>query len=78
VGLKPGSDVVSPTAGADIEMETGGKVALRGGEDEGGVVVLIAGKGWRPLVKLPGEEGDGGDTPLALLSLRFRYCAILS
>ena len=53
-----------------------GKVELRGGDtDTGG---LIIGNGCRPLIRLAGDEGVDGETPLALLSLRPRYCATLS
>lgn len=53
-----------------------GKVELRGGDtDTDG---LIIGNGCLPLMRLAGDEGVDGETPLALLSLRPRYWATFS
>lgn len=57
--------------GAEIEIETDGRVVVLGGEDDGGVELTV-GKGWRPLTTPEGE------IELALLRLRLRYSTIRS
>lgn len=66
----------SPT-GFGTDMETEGRVALRGGEDEGETLPTV-GNGCRPLYMLPGDVGLEGETALAVLSLRLRYSATRS
>ena len=68
VGVGPSSS----RAGAETEIETDGKLTLRGGEDDGGVELTIVGKGCR-LLGTP-----GGEVELALLRLRLRYSTIRS
>ena len=57
--------------GAETEMETDGKLVVRGGDDDGGVEEEV-GNMWRPLVALEGE------IELALLRLRLRYSTMRS
>lgn len=70
----------SSTEGAEIEIDTEGTVALRGGDDKEvdvGEVSLMLGNGWRPCT-LGGKVGLDGVVALALLSFRLRYSATLS
>lgn len=60
-----------------MDMDTVGKVALLGGEDEGEALFTL-GKGWRPFKVGGGPVGLDGEITLALLLLLFRYSATLS